>query len=257
MSGLRISADAQSDVGRKRKGNEDALCLNDEQRLYVVADGMGGHAAGEVASRVAVDAIAEFVELTGGNQEITWPFGLDDTISYEGNRLKTAVRHANTRVIEATRESAEYEGMATTVAAVLVDGDIANLAHVGDSRIYLWNGEAIEQLTRDHSWVNEQIENGAISPEQARSHPLRNVVTRALGGRADLVVDIQSRRMAPGDMLLLCSDGLTTMVPDDGIARILRESEGDVARATTALVSEANERGGEDNITVVLLKFEE
>jgi protein phosphatase len=254
---MRISADAQSDVGRKRKGNEDALCLNDEQRLYVVADGMGGHAAGEVASRVAVDAIAEFVELTGGNQEITWPFGLDDTISYEGNRLKTAVRHANTRVIEATRESAEYEGMATTVAAVLVDGDIANLAHVGDSRIYLWNGEAIEQLTRDHSWVNEQIENGAISPEQARSHPLRNVVTRALGGRADLVVDIQSRRMAPGDMLLLCSDGLTTMVPDDGIARILRESEGDVARATTALVSEANERGGEDNITVVLLKFGE
>ena len=257
MSGLRISADAQSDVGRKRKGNEDALCLNDEQRLYVVADGMGGHAAGEVASRVAVDAIAEFVELTGGNQEITWPFGLDDTISYEGNRLKTAVRHANTRVIEATRESAEYEGMATTVAAVLVDGDIANLAHVGDSRIYLWNGESIEQLTRDHSWVNEQIENGAISPEQARSHPLRNVVTRALGGRADLVVDIQSRRMAPGDILLLCSDGLTTMVPDDGIARILRESEGDVARATTALVSEANERGGEDNITVVLMKFEE
>ena len=257
MSGLRISADAQSDVGRKRKGNEDALCLNDEQRLYVVADGMGGHAAGEVASRVAVDAIAEFVELTGGNQEITWPFGLDETISYEGNRLKTAVRHANTRVIEATRESAEYEGMATTVAAVLVDGDIANLAHVGDSRIYLWNGESIEQLTRDHSWVNEQIENGAISPEQARSHPLRNVVTRALGGRADLVVDIQSRRMAPGDMLLLCSDGLTTMIPDDGIARSLRESDVDVARATTALVSEANERGGEDNITVVLLKFEE
>ena len=257
MSGMLIIADAQSDVGRKRKGNEDAHFLNDEQRLYVVADGLGGHAAGEVASRVAVDAIAEFVELTGGNQEITWPFGLDDTISYEGNRLKTAVRHANTRVIEATRESAEYEGMATTVAAVLVDGDIANLAHVGDSRIYLWNGESIEQLTRDHSWVNEQIENGAISPEQARSHPLRNVVTRALGGRADLVVDIQSRRMEPGNMLLLCSDGLTTMVPDDGIARILRESEGDVARATSALVSEANERGGEDNITVVLLKFEE
>jgi len=257
VSGVRITSDAQSDVGRKRKGNEDALILNEEQRLYVVADGMGGHAAGEVASRVAVEAIAEFVELTGGNQEITWPFGLDDTISYEGNRLKTAVRHANSRVIEATRESAEYEGMATTVAAVLVDGDVANLAHVGDSRIYLWNGEAIEQLTRDHSWVNEQIENGAISPEQARSHPLRNVVTRALGGRADLVVDIQSRRMAPGDMLLLCSDGLTTMVSDEGIARILREAEGDVAKATTALVSEANERGGEDNITVVLLKFGE
>ena len=254
---MRITCQAVSDVGRKRKGNEDALFLDEQQRLYVVADGMGGHAAGEVASRVAVEAIAEFVALTGGNQEITWPFGLDDSISYEGNRLKTAVRHANSRVLEATRESAEYEGMATTVAAVLVDGDVANLAHVGDSRIYLWSGGAIGQLTRDHSWVNEQIENGAISPEQARSHPLRNVVTRALGGRADLVVDIQSRRMAAGDMLLLCSDGLTTMVPDEDIARILRESEGDVSRAANALVGTANERGGEDNITVVLLKFGE
>jgi protein phosphatase len=128
---------------------------------------------------------------------------------------------------------------------------------VGDSRIYVWSAGEITLLTRDHSWVNEQIENGAISPEQARSHPLRNVVTRALGGRSDLVVDIQSRRMAEGDMLLLCSDGLTTMVPDDEIARVLGESEGDVADAVQALVGLANERGGEDNITVVLLKFEE
>ncbi len=254
---MRVLCEARSDVGRKRKGNEDALFLNPEQKLYVVADGMGGHAAGEVASRVAVDAINEFVTLTGGNEEITWPFGLDDSISYEGNRLKTAIRHANRRVLEATRESAEYEGMATTVAAVLVDGDTAHLAHVGDSRIYLWSGGAISQLTSDHSWVNEQIQSGVISPEQARSHPLRNVVTRALGGRADLVVDIQSRRMGPGDVLLLCSDGLTTMIADEDIARILAEAPGDVARAATALVDEANERGGEDNITVVVLKFEE
>jgi serine/threonine protein phosphatase PrpC len=255
VSDVHITCEALSDVGRKRKGNEDALFLNEQHKLFVVADGMGGHAAGEVASKVAVEAIAEFVELTGGNQEITWPFGLDDSISYEGNRLKTAVRHANSRVLEATRQSAEYEGMATTVAAVLVDGDVANLAHVGDSRIYLWSGGEITLLTRDHSWVNEQIENGAISPEQARSHPLRNVVTRALGGRADLLVDIQSRRMAKGDMLLLCSDGLTTMVPDEDIARVIGESDGDVAQAARALVHLANDRGGEDNITVVLLKF--
>jgi len=257
VNGVRITCEAVSDVGRKRKGNEDALFLNEEQKLYVVADGMGGHAAGEVASKVAVEAIAEFVALTGGNQEITWPFGLDDSISYEGNRLKTAVRHANSRVLEATRESVEYEGMATTVAAVLVDGEVANLAHVGDSRIYLWSGGEIALLTRDHSWVNEQIETGAISPEQARSHPLRNVVTRALGGRADLVVDIQSRRMSAGDMLLLCSDGLTTMIPDEDIAGILRAAQGDVAKDANALVGAANERGGEDNITVVLLKFGE
>jgi protein phosphatase len=254
---MRVLCEARSDVGRKRRGNEDSLFLNPEQHLYVVADGMGGHAAGEVASRVAVDAINEFVTLTGGNEEITWPFGLDDSISYEGNRLKTAIRHANRRVLEATRESAEYEGMATTVAAVLVDGDTAHLAHVGDSRIYLWSGGEISQLTNDHSWVNEQIQSGVISAEQARSHPLRNVVTRALGGRSDLLVDVQARRMKPGDVLLLCSDGLTTMVGDEDIARILGETPFDAAHAATALVDEANERGGEDNITVVLLKFEE
>ena len=254
---MRISSEARSDVGRKRKGNEDAISLNREQGLFVVADGMGGHAAGEVASRIAVDAIEEFVTITGGNEEITWPFGLDESISYDGNRLKTAIRHANRRVIEAMRRSSEYEGMATTVAAVLVDGDTAHLAHVGDSRVYVWSGGQLAQLTSDHSWVNEQIQSGALSPEQARSHPLRNVVTRALGGRPDLLVDIQSRRVRPGEILLLCSDGLTTMITDEDIARILRESEGDVGRAAQVLVDTANERGGEDNISVILLGFEE
>lgn len=254
---MKISSEALSDVGRKRKGNEDALAVDEEQKLYVVADGMGGHAAGEVASRIAVESIEEFVTLTSGNQEITWPFGLDETISYDGNRLKTAIRHANRKVLEATRESAELEGMATTVAAVLVEDDIANLAHVGDSRIYLWSGGQMTLLTSDHSWVNEQIQTGVISPEQARSHPLRNVVTRALGGRADLLVDIQSRKMESGDVLLVCSDGLTTMMADDEIAGSLAESGGDIVKAARALVDESNERGGEDNITVVLMKFED
>jgi len=254
---MRISCEARSDIGRKRKGNEDALFLNTDLRLFVVADGMGGHAAGEVAAKIAVDSINEFVTLTGGDQEITWPFGLDESISYDGNRLKTAIRHANRRVLEATRERAEYEGMATTVAAVLVDGDVANLAHVGDSRIYLWSDGDIHLLTSDHSWVNEQIQSGVISAEQARSHPLRNVVTRALGGRSDLMVDVQSRRMKADDVLLLCSDGLTTMIGDEDIARIISERGGDITQAAQGLVEEANDRGGEDNITVILLKFEE
>jgi serine/threonine protein phosphatase PrpC len=256
MSPPKVSSEALTDVGRKRKGNEDAHTVNPEQNLYVVADGMGGHAAGEVASRIAVEAIEEFVTLTAGNEEITWPFGLDETISYDGNRLKTAIRHANGKVLEATRKSTELEGMATTVAAVLVDADVANLAHVGDSRIYRWNGGEMTLLTSDHSWVNEQIQTGVISPEQARSHPLRNVVTRALGGRADLLVDVQALTMKSGDVLLLCSDGLTTMIPDDDIAAILDRSQGDIARAARELVDEANDRGGEDNITVVLLKYE-
>ena len=254
---MKIAYQAISDVGRKRKGNEDSLFLNPEQKLFVVADGMGGHAAGEVASKVAVDAINEFVCLTSGDEEITWPFGLDESISYDGNRLKTAIRHANRKVLEATREKTEYEGMATTVAAVLVDGDVANLGHVGDSRIYLFSDGVFTQLTSDHSWVNEQIQSGVISPDQARSHPLRNVVTRALGGKADLAVDMQTRRMKAGDLLLLCSDGLTAMVPDEDIARILGEAKGDVEKAAKDLVAEANAHGGEDNITVVLLKFEE
>jgi serine/threonine protein phosphatase PrpC len=253
---MNISFKALSDVGKKRKGNEDALYVNPEQKLFVVADGMGGHAAGEIASKVAVDAINEFVCLTGGDEEITWPFGLDENISYDGNRLKTAIRHANRRVLEATKEKTEYEGMATTVAAVLVDGDVANIGHVGDSRIYLLTADEFTQLTSDHSWVNEQIQSGVISPDQARSHPLRNVVTRALGGRTDLAVDMQTRKMNEGDLLLLCSDGLTTMVPDEEIEQVLRDAKGDVEKGVEALVGAANEHGGEDNITVVLVKFE-
>jgi protein phosphatase len=254
---MKLVYQAVTDVGRKRKGNEDSLFVNAEQNLFVVADGMGGHAAGEVASRVAVESINEFVCLTSGDEEITWPFGLDQNMSYDGNRLKTAVRYANRKVLEAMKERSEYEGMATTVAAVLVDGEEANLAHVGDSRVYLFREAALEQLTSDHSWVNEQLQSGVISPDQARSHPLRNVVTRALGGKPDLQVEMQLHKLLPGDLLLLCSDGLTTMVPDEEIARVLRESGDDVPKASQELVAAANAHGGEDNITVLLIRVQE
>jgi serine/threonine protein phosphatase PrpC len=253
---MKISYSALSDVGRKRKGNEDSLFVNPEQNLFVVADGMGGHAAGEIASRVAVESINEFVCMTSGDEEITWPFGLDESMSYDGNRLKTSVRYANNKVLAATKESVEYEGMATTVVGVLVDGATANLAHVGDSRIYLYRSGRLTQLTSDHSWVNEQLQGGMLTAEQARNHPLRNVVTRALGGKPDLDVEMQVHQALPGDMLLLCSDGLTTMVPDPEIQRLLAENGG-VEGAAKALVDEANRNGGEDNITVVLLQFVE
>jgi PPM family protein phosphatase len=253
---MKIAYQALTDIGRKRKGNEDSVFVNPEQNLFVVADGMGGHAAGEVASRVAVEAINEFVCLTSGDEDITWPFGLDENASFDGNRLKSAIQYANRKVLETTREKKEYLGMATTVVAVLVDGDAANLAHVGDSRVYLVRGQAITQLTSDHSWVNEQLESGILSADQARSHPLRNVVTRALGGKPELVVDIQEHQAQPGDVLLLCSDGLTSMVPDEEIVRIVEDAGGDIDRAARALVEEANGRGGEDNITVLLIRFE-
>jgi serine/threonine protein phosphatase PrpC len=254
---MKISYKAQTDVGRKRKGNEDSVLTNPEQNLFVVADGMGGHAAGEVASKLAVEAINEFVCLTSGDQEITWPFGLEDNISYDGNRLKTAIRYANRKVLEATKDRKDCEGMATTVAAVLLDGDVANVAHVGDSRIYRYRDAELCQLTSDHSWVNEQIQSGVISADQARTHPLRNVVTRALGGKADLQVDLTPSTMLPGDILLLCSDGLTTMVPDEEIRSLIESAGGDVEKLARDLVEEANARGGEDNITVLLIHFQE
>src|SRR4051812_20425695 len=218
---------------------------------------MGGHAAGEVASKVAVDSINEFVCLTGGDEEITWPFGLDENISYDGNRLKTAIRYANRKGLEATKEKSEYEGMATTVAAVLVDGDSGNIGHVGDSRVYLVRDGQIKQLTSDHSWVNEQIQSGVISPDQARTHPLRNVVTRALGGKPDLQVDMQLHKMLAGDILLICSDGLTTMLPDEDILQVMEDNAGDIEKGGQALIDAANARGGEDNITVLLIKFQD
>jgi protein phosphatase len=254
---MKIAYHALSDVGRKRQGNEDSMLVNPEQNLFVVADGMGGHAAGEVASKIAVDSINEFVCLTSTDEEITWPFGLEENISYDGNRLKTAIRYANRKVLEVTKEKKEYEGMATTVAAVLLDGDTANLAHVGDSRIYLYRDSQLSQLTSDHSWVNEQIQSGVISADQARSHPLRNVVTRALGGKSDLQVDLAPSQMQPGDILLLCSDGLTGMVADEEIGVVIERVQGDVEKAAKELVNAANAGGGEDNITVVLIKFQE
>jgi len=254
---MRITYQAVTDVGRKRKGNEDNLIADGQRHLFAVADGMGGHAAGEVASKVAVDAINEFICMTGGDEEITWPFGLDEDMSYDGNRLKTALRYANGKVLEQARSRSDYENMATTVAAVLVDGETANIAHVGDSRVYLLRQGQLTQLTSDHSWVNEQLKSGALSADQARSHPLRNVVTRALGGKPDLKVDVKAHAMQRGDMLLICSDGLTTMVPDSDILRIMSDTTSSLEEIGRDLVAEANARGGEDNITVVVIRFEE
>jgi protein phosphatase len=250
---MRIESKSITHVGLKRPLNEDSYCANDEQGLYVVADGMGGHAHGEVASRLAVETIEEFVKLTAGDNDVTWPYGIDETLSLNGNRLKTAIRFANQRLLEHAKSAAGCEGMATTVVAALVSGDAAEIAHVGDSRLYLIRDGGLTRLTSDHSWVNEQVLSGVINDEQARNHPLRNVVTRALGGRPDLEVDVQTVSLQPGDRLLLCSDGLTTMLDDDEILRIVLENDGGVDQADE-LIDAANRSGGEDNTTAILLR---
>jgi len=252
---MRVDSGSISDVGRKRKSNEDNYCANDEEGLYVVADGMGGHAAGEVASELVTSTIEEFIKLTSSDTDITWPFGVDEALTLSGNRLKTAIRYANRKLLERIKESAEYEGMATTVAAVLLEKDKANIAHVGDSRVYLIRGGDIRLLTNDHSWVNEQVMSGLIDSEQARTHPLRNVVTRALGGKEGLDVDMQVLELQDGDLLLLCSDGLTSMVEDVEILGVVKAGRREANAVARRLVEAANSSGGEDNITAIALSF--
>jgi protein phosphatase len=251
---LRIRASGLSDVGRARTHNEDCFGIDPEHRMFVVADGMGGHNHGEVASRIAVKAIQEFVEQTAEN-DTTWPFVYDARLQRHSNRLKTAIRMAHDKVLRAIRHDGSLIGMGTTVVGFLLKGRVAAVAHVGDSRAYRLREGRLELLTQDHTWVNEQVVAGYLSAEQARAHPLKNVVTRALGGESEVVVDVREVEVVPGDVYILCSDGLTTMLSDDEIKRRLTESQSieDVCRS---LVRDANSKGGLDNITVVLVSID-
>ena len=245
---MRARAFGLTDVGRRRETNEDEFLVEPALDLYVVADGMGGHAAGEVASRLAVEALRESLSAPQEDRGGHGPAAVS---------LQQAVHHANLRICDSVNSHAERRGMGTTVVALLVRDETAIIGHVGDSRAYLLREGTLRRLTSDHSWVNEQLLSGVISADQARSHPLRNVVTRALGGKADLQVEMQVHKIQTGDLLMLCSDGLTTMLADDELAKVVQQAGDDLPKAAKALVAAANGRGGEDNITVLLLKFQE
>jgi len=249
---VSVSAFGLTDVGRKRRHNEDAYLPDAERGLFVVADGMGGHAAGEVASRITVETIQEYIAATEEEHESSWPFGFNSRVSLEGNRLTTAVEKANEKVMRAVQNRPELKGMGTTVVAALFDADRATLVHVGDSRAYLFRDGELRRLTDDHSWVQEQVNAGILSEDEAKSHPLKNVVTRALGGAAHVSVDLIEVPVRSGDRFLLCSDGLTGMVPDEEIfARF--KTEGDLEKTVRELIDVANDRGGVDNITAILI----
>jgi PPM family protein phosphatase len=252
---FRVRACGLSDVGLTRAHNEDYFEVDPRNRLYVVADGMGGHSHGEVAAKLAVDAIHDFIE-KAADRDVTWPFAADARLARHSNLLKMAVRLAHDRVLAAIRQDGSLHGMGTTVVGFLLDGPLAAVAHVGDSRAYRLRDGRLDQLTQDHTWVHEQVMAGFLSQEQARSHPLKNVVTRALGGEADVVVDVREVEVRAGDLYLLCSDGLTTMLGDAEIRARLSSGRG-LHEICRSLVNDANARGGVDNVTVVLLAIEE
>ncbi|WP_005034939.1 Stp1/IreP family PP2C-type Ser/Thr phosphatase [Holophaga foetida] len=251
---MRVVAAGLSDVGCIRKHNEDNLLVDMELGLFLVADGLGGHAAGEVASRIVVEKVEEFIAQTA-ERDRTWPLDYDARIPYDGNRLKAALLLSDQAILDDIRENPERESMGSTVVACLVKGDCVTMAHVGDSRAYLLNPDGIRQITRDHSWVADQVANGILTAEEARKHPFRNVITQALGNGGELDVSIQELQVKELDRLLLCSDGLSGMVPDEEIWKIVQNSDS-LAIAAEKLVKKALENGGEDNVTVVLVGFE-
>jgi PPM family protein phosphatase len=236
---LRVAQQyAATDTGRQRRANEDALLSRSP--LFVVADGMGGAQAGEVASQLAVEAFKG---------------GLDDPPAPE-EALARLAHEANTRIHERSHSHTEQAGMGTTLTALYVGPEEVAIAHVGDSRAYCWRDGELIRLTEDHSLVDELLRQGRLTPQEAEEHPQRSVITRALGPELDVEVDTRSFRARAGDVYLLCSDGLTTMVSEDDLAAVLREHS-DLRAAGEALIAAANQAGGRDNITVVLLRVED
>lgn len=246
-----------TDKGLRRTSNEDSHCERPEVGLFVVADGMGGHVAGEVASREAVDAIQAFISDTASaDKNRTWPFPFEPELSLEANRLKAAFRLANRKIAAAIADSSELRGMATTASAFLAGKTTGCVAHVGDSRVYVLRDGTLHQITHDHSWVEEQVRAGTMTPSAARQHPWRNVVTRALSGGEDPEVDVTEVEPQPGDRYLLCSDGLFSVVGDPDIAVILGNTEQSLQDIATALITAANAGGGPDNITALVLEVD-
>ncbi len=255
---MRLACAARTDPGRRRAANEDCYCARPDLGLFVVADGMGGHVAGEVAARIAVDEVERFIEATVGGRptgdgpDAAWPAPFDPAVSTDGNRLTASLAVANRSIADRVGRAEELRGMATTAVAFIVGDGSAALAHVGDSRAYLRGAGGLRRLTRDHSWVEEQMQTGLLSPAAAREHPWRNVVTRALSGLDPVQPDVCEVPLAAGDRLLLCSDGLSSVLSDQEMDAVL-------ARGTTpdwacdALVRCANDGGGPDNITVIVI----
>ncbi len=245
---------AASDVGRIRPHNEDAFEARVEQSLFVVCDGMGGAASGEVASRLAVQTVVE--ELTGNGQEAI-AAGAADAHGYLPRTilLADAVRESNRRIYDHSQTDPAHAGMGTTLVSLWIGENVASLAHVGDSRAYLWRDQRLDPLTRDHSLVEEQVRLGMLGREESLQSIDQNVLLRALGPEPDVDVEVDEVPVQPGDFLLLCTDGLTRMVSDaalaDAIAR-LRDPE----RICRDLIDTANGHGGPDNITVVVIEVQ-
>ncbi len=252
---MRVRFSGNTDVGRKREHNEDSVHLPTDTRLAIVADGMGGHASGEVASALAVDTMVDYYQRTADMQPLTWPYKVDRDLRGDINRMTTGVLLANLEVHERAGRDIKCKGMGTTIVATYFLDDTIVIGHVGDSRVYRYRGGALSQLTEDHSLINDYIKMKRVTAEEAETWPHKNVIVRALGMKDSVQVDIMTEQPKVGDCYLLCSDGLCDMLTDDQIAHILRNTP-DLDNAVEMLIAGANDNGGVDNISVVLARIE-
>lgn len=250
---MRIRYAAKTDVGMKRAHNEDYFSLVEDEHLFLVCDGMGGHASGEVASKMAAETLGEFFQRTRDDEDATWPYKLDRSLSYTENRLACGIKLANLRVHEASNRDLRFHGMGTTcVSALLASGRI-HVAHAGDSRAYRVRGGKITQLTRDHSLLEDYKEaKPDLTEEEERNFPHKNVITRALGMRDAIQVAISTHAIMTDDKYLLCTDGLSGMVDDPTVLEIVIGAAS-LERAVSELIDAANRNGGVDNITALLI----
>ncbi len=252
---MKIRYAGATHVGLKRAHNEDNFFLLAEENLYIVADGMGGHSSGEVASQIAVETLANFFIDTSRDSDITWPYKESKSLAYDENRLVTGIKLSNRRVYETSRSDDRYRGMGTTIVSMMCGAKGAYMGHVGDSRGYMIRDGKIEQLTEDHSLLNDYLKVHQLTPEEIEAFPHKNVIVRALGMKD--IVDVDIVRVAPktGDVYVLCSDGLSGMVDDPGILDSIIKCEGDLESGCQDLISKANANGGTDNVSVVLVGF--
>ena len=248
-----VEAHGVTHPGRVRPQNEDSMVLDVPLGLFAVADGMGGHNAGEVACALALETLHSFVERSQHDPDHTWPFGIESSLDFNGNRLRTGVKLANRRVFRESESREQYTGMGTTIVAMLLEGTCAVFCGIGDSRIYTVRRSGIELLTRDHTWVQMLLaQNPEMDPRSVENHPMRHVLTSVIGAQDDLEVHVTARPAVSDDRFVLCSDGVHGALGDDDIWKIVSDPP-DVRTAAEALVSTALERDGRDNLTAVVV----
>ncbi|RYZ36970.1 MAG: Stp1/IreP family PP2C-type Ser/Thr phosphatase [Myxococcaceae bacterium] len=251
---MRIEVAGSTHVGMKRNHNEDNYLVLVEENLVVVADGMGGHSSGEIASRIAVDELGEFFRMTSKDQDATWPFKMDKQRNYDENRLSTGIKLANARIFERATVDTKYKGMGTTIVSVHFADSAVYVGHVGDSRVYFFRGGILQQVTEDHSLLNDYLKAKKLSPEEIENFPHKNVIVRALGMKEQVQVDVTRVDPLENDVFLLCSDGLSGMVTDAQMQDILSRTP-ELEKACGQLIDLANAAGGNDNVTCVLARY--